>query len=293
MRLIVASWVVEVAEEFGLQQETLHLAVALLDRFLSATRGVPRGVLQLAAVAAVLVASKEQEVAHPSVGRLTAISANCFRAEDLLRMERILLDALEFRVSSPTAFTFLHLYVQALAMMGAVAPPPPAAAAMAASSAEGAIAPGGQYDGAGAGGGGALLSTAATYTAAYLVELAMLDYAMLAYPPSVLAAAAIVVGGLTAQQAQQAGEQPCLAAAAASPSPQMLAARLALVSGFSPAALQSCASALLRLHRAAARPESAAAAELLLPVRGKFGSDAWCCAAHAPPLAALPAPLFR
>lgn len=35
MRMIVVSWMVEVAEEFRLQQETLHLAIGLLDRFLS------------------------------------------------------------------------------------------------------------------------------------------------------------------------------------------------------------------------------------------------------------------
>eukprot|EP00878_Enallax_costatus_P006941 GHUV01007274.1.p1 GENE.GHUV01007274.1~~GHUV01007274.1.p1 ORF type:complete len:165 (+),score=29.50 GHUV01007274.1:559-1053(+) len=33
-RMIVVSWLVEVAEEFGLQQETLHSTIALLDRFL-------------------------------------------------------------------------------------------------------------------------------------------------------------------------------------------------------------------------------------------------------------------
>jgi hypothetical protein len=33
--MVVVSWLVEVAEEFGLQQESLHAAVALLDRFLS------------------------------------------------------------------------------------------------------------------------------------------------------------------------------------------------------------------------------------------------------------------
>lgn len=40
-RAVVVSWLVEVAEEFGLQQESLHAAVALLDRFLAgaAVRG--------------------------------------------------------------------------------------------------------------------------------------------------------------------------------------------------------------------------------------------------------------
>jgi hypothetical protein len=35
--MIVVSWLVEVAEEFGLQQESLHAAVDLLDAFLAAS----------------------------------------------------------------------------------------------------------------------------------------------------------------------------------------------------------------------------------------------------------------
>ncbi len=37
MRLLVVSWMVEVVEELGLHS-TLHLAVALLDKFLSVTQ---------------------------------------------------------------------------------------------------------------------------------------------------------------------------------------------------------------------------------------------------------------
>jgi hypothetical protein len=91
MRMIVTSWMSEVAAEFKLQQETLFLAVALLDRFLAASsvrttaavanssstgapalltltrsvppvQGVPRGVLQLVAVTAVFIAAKQDEV---------------------------------------------------------------------------------------------------------------------------------------------------------------------------------------------------------------------------------------
>jgi hypothetical protein len=64
MRAVVVSWLVEVAGEFRLQPETLHLSVALLDRFLSAAapHGVPRGVLQMVAVSCVMVACKGLEV---------------------------------------------------------------------------------------------------------------------------------------------------------------------------------------------------------------------------------------
>lgn len=49
VRMIVVSWMVEVAEEFRLQQETLHMAVLLLDRFLASAevcRMVSTGVLR-------------------------------------------------------------------------------------------------------------------------------------------------------------------------------------------------------------------------------------------------------
>lgn len=116
MVMIVSSWLSEVAYEFSMQQETLFLAVALLGRFLEAStvrggpvdagavaqlcgmagtlltllarvrvcavampqQGVPRGVLQLVAVACMMLAAKQDEVVHPSVQELTDIAANCF-----------------------------------------------------------------------------------------------------------------------------------------------------------------------------------------------------------------------
>jgi hypothetical protein len=82
-----------------------------------------------------------QEVC-PSVEQLCDIAANCFRVsccssityaqqcplpteppssvlgdpqpEDVLRMELLVLDTLSWRAKTPTAYTFLHLYAQAL-----------------------------------------------------------------------------------------------------------------------------------------------------------------------------------
>lgn len=52
------------------------------------------------------------QVQHPSVAQLVAVAAHSFTANDLLRVERILLDALEFNITSPTAYNFLHLLTQ-------------------------------------------------------------------------------------------------------------------------------------------------------------------------------------
>lgn len=56
MRAILVDWLVEVGEEYKLQNETLYLAVNYIDRFLS-SMSVLRGKLQLVGTAAMLVAS--------------------------------------------------------------------------------------------------------------------------------------------------------------------------------------------------------------------------------------------
>lgn len=56
MRAILVDWLVEVGEEYKLQNETLHLAVNYIDRFLS-SMSVLRGKLQLVGTAAMLLAS--------------------------------------------------------------------------------------------------------------------------------------------------------------------------------------------------------------------------------------------
>lgn len=56
MRAILVDWLVEVAEEYRLQNETLCLAVSYVDRFLS-FMSVVRVKLQLVGTAAMFVAA--------------------------------------------------------------------------------------------------------------------------------------------------------------------------------------------------------------------------------------------
>lgn len=56
MRTILVDWLVEVAEEYKFQIQTLFLAVSFIDRFLS-SMSVVRSKLQLLGTAAMFVAS--------------------------------------------------------------------------------------------------------------------------------------------------------------------------------------------------------------------------------------------
>jgi len=273
MRAVVVSWLSEVASEFCLQQETLFSAVSLLDRFLSSTEAVPRGVLQLAAVAACMVACKQDEVGGPDVDELVGVAAGCFRRGDLLRMERILLDAVSWRVRAPTAYTFLHLVGQAL--------------------------PGG-------------LEPAAAALACYLAELAGLDYATLQAPPSAVAGAALLLAQATTAAAAAAWSSPPGDTLLPSSSSSAQWREVSALTGHAPQDLARLAAHLLGLQRAAEReaglaaaaadavarggvaPAGAAAAAEGAPsafVRDKYAAPAWLCASVArPPLRACPAP---
>jgi hypothetical protein len=78
-RLVLVDWLIEVVDEFLLSQESLYLAISLLDRFLS-LHAVPRCQLQLLGVTCLWVASKYEEVLPPALqvrskGRYAAAKA--------------------------------------------------------------------------------------------------------------------------------------------------------------------------------------------------------------------------
>ena len=58
MRTILVDWIVQVHQRFKLQNETLHLTVAIMDRYLSKVPDLPRKEMQMIGLTAMLLASK-------------------------------------------------------------------------------------------------------------------------------------------------------------------------------------------------------------------------------------------
>ncbi|XP_004715453.1 cyclin-A1 [Echinops telfairi] len=110
MRAILVDWLVEVAEEYKLCAETLYLAVNFLDRFLSCM-SVLRGKLQLVGTAAILLASKYEEIYPPEVDDLVYVTDDTYSKRQLLRMEHLLLKVLAFDLTIPTTNQFLLQYL--------------------------------------------------------------------------------------------------------------------------------------------------------------------------------------
>jgi len=112
MREMLIDWMVQIASQFKLKQETLFLSVHLLDRFLE-RRIVTCSKLQLVGCAALLTAIKYEEnhlEGPPGVDRLLEASDKAYSREQLVAMEGIMLNALSFNLTVPSILNFLQSF---------------------------------------------------------------------------------------------------------------------------------------------------------------------------------------
>uniref|UniRef100_A0A8C2E7P2 Cyclin G1 n=1 Tax=Cyprinus carpio TaxID=7962 RepID=A0A8C2E7P2_CYPCA len=96
---------------FGFGSETFSLAVNLLDRFLAVMKVQPK---HLACVGLccfyIAVKMSEEEKSIPLASDLIRISQNHFTVHDMMRMEKIILEKLHWKVKAPTALHFLRFF---------------------------------------------------------------------------------------------------------------------------------------------------------------------------------------
>ncbi|XP_068304942.1 uncharacterized protein [Pyrus communis] len=155
MRAILIDWLIEVQDKFELLKETLFLTVNLIDRFLS-RRTVVRKKLQLVGLVAMLLACKYEEVSAPIVGDLILISDKAYTRQEVLEMENLMLNTLQFNMSVATPYVFMSRFLKAAQSDNKIE----------------------------------LLSF-------FLIELSLVEYQMLKFPPSLLAAAAVYTAQCT------------------------------------------------------------------------------------------------
>lgn len=99
MRQALVDWLLQVHLRYHLLPETLWIAVNIIDRFLS-VRTVSIVKLQLVGVTAMFIAAKYEEILAPSVEEFIYMTENGYTKDEILRGERVILQALDFKVSS-------------------------------------------------------------------------------------------------------------------------------------------------------------------------------------------------
>ncbi|KAL9313330.1 hypothetical protein ACSQ67_018782 [Phaseolus vulgaris] len=160
MRGILVDWLVEVSEEYRLVPDALYLTVNLIDRYLS-TKFIQKQRLQLLGVTSMLIASKYEEMCPPRVEEFCFITDNTYTKEEVLKMEREILNVMHFQLSVPTIKTFLRRFIQA-AQSSYKAP-----------------------------------CVELEFLANYLAELALVEYSFFQFLPSLVAASAVFLARWT------------------------------------------------------------------------------------------------
>ncbi|XP_053284613.1 cyclin-G1 [Pleuronectes platessa] len=96
---------------FGFSSDSFSLAISILDRFLSVMKIQPK---HLSCVGLccfyIAVKSSEEEKNVPLANELIRISQNRFTVPDMIRMEKIIMEKLYWKVKAPTALRFLRLF---------------------------------------------------------------------------------------------------------------------------------------------------------------------------------------
>ncbi|UXI16024.1 Serine/threonine-protein phosphatase BSU1 [Sarcoptes scabiei] len=113
MRSILIDWLVDVADEYDLKDETLFLAINYIDRFLS-KYSIVRHEFQLLGTSAIFIASKYEEVYPPYISDFSYITDDSFSKAQILAMEQTILTGLSFEMSPPTCIYFLDLFASTI-----------------------------------------------------------------------------------------------------------------------------------------------------------------------------------
>jgi Cyclin, N-terminal domain/Cyclin, C-terminal domain len=120
MRAVLVDWLVEIHLKFRCEPETLHLAVNILDRYLTSV-DVPRDMLQLVGGTALLLAAKYEEIYPPELHDIVVITNRTYTKQDVLDMEAEILSEISFNLTVSTGYPFLQRFLfvtQATKTMG-------------------------------------------------------------------------------------------------------------------------------------------------------------------------------
>ena len=113
-RKAMVTWITQVQKTLGLSSETVSIGISYLDRYLSSGRGNSYNVLhnkcqfQLAAITCFYTAVKIYEPVVLGLDMLVQICRDTYTEEDIMAMERDILQSLQWRVSVHTAMEYIR-----------------------------------------------------------------------------------------------------------------------------------------------------------------------------------------
>ncbi|KRZ23997.1 G2/mitotic-specific cyclin-B2 [Trichinella pseudospiralis] len=112
MRCILVDWMFQVVERYDATSEAMFMSVSLLDMYLQ-KKEVTRDKLQLVGCAALLCATKFEDLCSLDVDNLSRCTDYSYSTEEIFAMERELLCTLNFEITRPHSILFLRRFAKA------------------------------------------------------------------------------------------------------------------------------------------------------------------------------------
>jgi len=115
MRAVLFEWISEVCEVYKLHRETFYICMDFVDRYLSEESHMPKSRLQLLGITALFIAAKLEEIYPPQVKDFAFVTDRACTVEQILAMELVMLQVLNWTLSPVTVNHWLMLYLQIIA----------------------------------------------------------------------------------------------------------------------------------------------------------------------------------
>ncbi|CAH0564593.1 unnamed protein product [Brassicogethes aeneus] len=111
-RSVLVDWLASVADEYDLNDQTFHLGINYIDRFLGRI-SVVKEKFQLVGAAAMMLAGKVEEIYPIETSEWSFLTGDSFTKRQILKMEQMILKVLLFNMQPPTICSFIeHLCTQ-------------------------------------------------------------------------------------------------------------------------------------------------------------------------------------
>ena len=110
-RSTLIDWIIQIHYNFRLLPESLFLTINIIDRYFS-SRQIHAREAQLVALAAMLIATKYEEIYPPLLKDFVYICDQLYQASDILEMERNILFELDFDIQQTSAYRFLERFAK-------------------------------------------------------------------------------------------------------------------------------------------------------------------------------------
>lgn len=114
-RRILVRWLAQVNGGAKYTQETLHLAVSILDRVIGEHPTIGRDSFQLVGTTCMMIASKYLEQASIDPVEASKLMDDAHTFQEVCKVEAFILNKLEFNVSTVTIPTFLEIHLLGIA----------------------------------------------------------------------------------------------------------------------------------------------------------------------------------